>query len=83
MEPRVRKIDIQSLLQTLEELYHKGVDFVDIVLERGEGQDTIGLYYNKSYMDEEYMENFDSSDDEPVQAKINVKLSDEDLNNLM
>lgn len=83
MNRRARKIDIQALLQTLEELYHKGVDFLDIELEQEDGQDTLGLYYNRAYMDPEFEGNFDYLDDEPVPAKIKVKLSDEDLNDLI
>lgn len=85
MNPRARRIDIRSLLHTLEELYQKGIDYVDIVVEKEEdgGQDTIGIYFNKSYMDEKFASNFDNMDNDPLPAKIDVKLTDKDLNDLI
>lgn len=70
-------------MDTLSELYHRGVDFVDISAEIKDGQDTIGLVFSKSYMDPEYVDNFDNFEEEQVPSKISVKLSEEDLDQLI
>lgn len=80
---RIRKVDIYALIQTLNELYDRGINYVDIVGEKNNGQDEVGLIFCKSYMDKEYENNFDVFDDEPAPSKIDIKLSDEDLDQLI
>lgn len=86
---RIRMVHIESLIETLEDLYHRGVDFVDILGTIEDGEDTIGLSFCKSYMDEKFADNFenimedDFSEEEQSPANIKVKLSDEDLNQLI
>lgn len=80
---RIRKINIASLIYTLQDLYDKGVNFIDISAEMENGQDTIGMYFCRSYMNEEFENNFDAFKDDQAPAKIGIKLSDEDLNQLL
>lgn len=80
---RIRKIHLQSLIQTLSEIWDRGVDFVDIHGVIEDGQDTIGISFCKSYMDEEFAEEFDNFGEEQISSNIKVKLSDEDLNQLI
>lgn len=86
-EMRVRKVHLLSLMATLQDIFDKGVDFVDIYGVEEEGQDTVGLSYTlgfsftRDYMDSEYVDNFDimSPGESP---DVNIKLSDDDLNQL-
>lgn len=80
---RVRRVDIQSLIGTLNDLYHRGVDFVDIEGNEKSPQDKMSFYFCKSYMNEKYRDNFDTFDDEQLPSQISVKLSDEDLDQLI
>lgn len=80
---RVKKVSIQSLIDTLNNLYHRGIDFVDVEGNIGNVQDKISFIYCKSYMDEKYRDNFDNFDDEQIPSQINVELSDEDLDQLI
>jgi hypothetical protein len=54
------------------------VDYVDILGVNGEEQDKIGIAFNSSYMSPEEDTNLD-----PDESQINIKLSDEDLNQLI
>lgn len=80
---KIRKIHLQSLLQILSEIYDRGVDFVDIHGVIEDGEDTIGITFCKSYMDEEFADSFDTFGEEQLPSSIKVKLSDEDLNQLI
>ncbi len=53
-EFRLRKIPIELLLDTLHELYDKGIDFVDISGEKGDGQDHVFIGYCKEYVDPDF-----------------------------
>jgi hypothetical protein len=77
---RIRKVHLQTFLDILTDLFDKGVDYVDIIGTLDDDQDSIGISFSKEYMAEEYMENFDNI---PVKEKIDVKLSDDDLNQLL
>lgn len=70
-------------MQALEELYQQGVDFIDIYGVMKEGQDTIGIDFCKEYMDEECVEYYEDIKEEQFSSKVEIKLSDEDLNQLI
>jgi hypothetical protein len=74
----LRKIPLSILLDHLTEIYNSGVDYVDILGVNGEEQDRIGIAFNSSYMSED--EDVSLEEDE---SQINIKLSDEDLNQLL
>lgn len=80
----VRKIALTSLMDALQELYNAGIDFVDMYGEVGKENDSIYLSFTKDYMDEEFKDQFEDihiAEPKPDQ-QVNVKLSDEDLNQL-
>jgi hypothetical protein len=89
----IKKVHLDSLIDILVELYDKGVDYVDIIGVNDKIQDSIGISFSKEYMNTELRENFDNipttnkkesnSSDENIKAKINIKLSDDDLNQLL
>jgi hypothetical protein len=74
----LRKIPLSILLDHLTEIYNSGVDYIDILGVNGEEQDRIGIAFNSSYMSPEEDTNLDQDE-----SQINIKLSDEDLNQLL
>lgn len=84
-ELRLKKIPLELFLDALDELYAMGVEYVDIVGTMGEEQDTIGLMYCKEYMNQEFIEQFDENIDKFIEEEMikkDIKLSDDDLNQL-
>lgn len=76
---RIRKIHLDTLIKVLVEMYDKGVDYIDIIGEINDVQDSIGISFSKEYMNKGMQENFDN-----IPAKEeNIDLSDEDLNQLI
>jgi len=74
----LKKIPIEILMDTLHDLYHRGVEYIDIMGIHGEEQDTLGVSFNNEYM----RENVDFEDVEKYLTQT-IKLSDEDdLNEL-
>jgi hypothetical protein len=74
----LKKIPIEILMDTLHDLYHIGVVYIDIMGIPGEEQDTLGVSFNNEYM----RENVDFEDVEKYLTQT-IKLSDEDdLNEL-
>ncbi len=86
---RIRKIPIEMLMDLLDQYWHGGVDYVDIHGEIEGDHETLHVSFNRTYMNEEYADNFDSFQDndseeqEQPSSSIKNKLSDEDLNQLI
>lgn len=90
---RIRKINIEGLINLLHDIWDRGVDYVDISgrQNEGEGEDILSLSFCKEYMDEEYRDRFEEIGEEEMgdnlpfkeTENIEIKLSDEDLNNLI
>jgi len=64
-----RKLDVNTMLEALQELYHLGVNYIDLAGQLGEEQDAIFLSFSKEYMDEEFKDNFDQMDAEEMKVK--------------
>lgn len=82
----IRKVHIQSLVDTLLNLWHQGVEYVDLRGEFSEIEDSVYLGFDKDYMDPEYIDNYEdiiveveNNSDGEIKSR---KLSDEDLNQL-
>lgn len=82
---RIKKIYISTFIDTLVELYNMGVDYVDLIGTMDDVQDSIGLSFSKEYMAKGMEINFDNISEEDIDKdiKIDKKLSDEDLNQLL
>lgn len=84
---RIRKIHLDTLLKVLVEMFDKGVDYVDIIGEINDVQDTIGISFCKEYMSDDMRENFDEIDsDVPKEHRDKETMTfskDEDLNQLI
>lgn len=74
---KIRKIDLETLIDILTDIYNKGVDYVDIIGIYGDEQDSLAVSFSKEYMSEEHANNFDNIDSD------DGNLSDEDLNQLL
>jgi len=75
----LKKIPIEILMDTLHDLYHRGVVYIDIMGIPREEQDTLGVSFSNEYM----RENVDFEDVEKYLTQT-IKLSDEDdLNQLI
>ncbi len=82
-----RKIDVMGLMEALEELYHMGVNYIDISGIYGEDHDTILLSFPKDYMDEASQEDFEdiktNAESTPESTpEIKISLTDDDINQL-
>ena len=80
-EVKIQKIPLDKLIDTLVELYNRGVDYVDIEGIQGQEFDRMAIAFTKEYMTEEGKKNFGELD---VDLEIRPsKLSDNDLNDLI
>ena len=80
-EVKIQKIPLDKLIDTLVELYNRGVDYVDIEGIQGQEFDRMAIAFTKEYMTEEGKKNFGELD---VDLEIKPsKLSDNDLNDLI
>jgi len=66
---KIRMVNVSAIIQALDELYGKGVDYVDISQEVGK-EDIIIFSFTKDYIDEKYHKNFD---DIPETKKLTKK----------
>ncbi len=86
-EVRLKKIPLEILLDVLTNLFDMGVDYIDIVGIANEVQDTISIVYSKEYMSKDLSEAMDEMIDEMLkddeEQKTNIKLSDDDLNQMI
>ena len=76
---RIRKIHLDTLIKVLVEMYDKGVDYIDIIGEINDVQDSIGISFSKEYMNEDMQKNFDNID----AGEEKTDFSGEDLNQLI
>lgn len=89
---RLVKIPLHEFISILVDLYEQGVDYIDIEGNNNERQDFVNILFNKEYMAEESLEpedvmmNMMSEEEEEEDnfppINLNIKLSDEDLNQL-
>lgn len=80
-EVNIQKVDLDDLINILVDLYDRGVDYIDITGISGEEKSYMSISFNKSYMTEEAVDDFDSIPQDDLFT--NEKLSDEDLNQLI
>jgi hypothetical protein len=77
-EFRIRKIDLKSFIDILNDVYDKGVNFIDLYGSNDEDGDTIGLFFSKDYIDDEYLPDF-----EEYFTEEKTTLTDKDIKNLL
>lgn len=80
-EVKIQKIPLDKLIETLVDLYNKGVDFIDIAGISGPEYDRMAIAFTKDYMTEQGKINFGELD-----VDLNIepsKLTDDDLNQLI
>lgn len=83
---KIRKIPLEELINTLNEIHNCGVDFIDISGKNTHDEDSINISFLEEYINPEYKEyffenmNIIKDDEENITIK---KLTDDDLNQLM
>lgn len=75
---KIRKVDLETFIDILMDIYNQGVDYIDIIGIPGEVQDSVAVSFSKEYMSEEHIDNFDN-----INSDNDKNLSDEDLNQLI
>jgi hypothetical protein len=80
-EVKIERIPLDKLIDTLVDLYNKGIDYVDIVGVPGVEFDRMGIAFTKDYMTDQGKENFGEL--EVDLEIISSKLTDDDLNELI
>jgi hypothetical protein len=81
---RIRKVAVNAFVDILVDLYNKGVDYVDIIGILDDVQDSVAISFSKEYMADNMQSNFDKIGTKEIETdEINIKLSDDDLNQLI
>ena len=81
-EVKIQKIPLDRLIETLVDLYNKGIDYVDIAGVPGIDQDRMAIVFTKEYMTEEGKKNFGEEDELDLEFGPS-KLTDDDINQLI
>ena len=81
-EVKIEKIPLDRLIETLVDLYNKGIDYVDIAGMPGIDQDRMDIVFTKDYMTEEGKKNFGEEDELDLEIGPS-KLTDDDINQLI
>lgn len=80
---KIRKIHLDTLIQVLVEMYDKGVDYIDIIGEVDDVQDTVAISFCSEYMSSDAKENFEDLPFIEVDIKSNPPSNEDDLNQLI
>lgn len=81
-EVKIQKIPLDRLIETLVDLYNKGIDYVDIAGVPGIDQDRMAIVFTRDYMTEEGKKNFGEEDELDLEIGPS-KLTDDDINQLI
>jgi hypothetical protein len=79
-EVRLKKIPLDIFIQALMDIYNSGIDYVDIIGKNNEEQDIVGIAFCDEYMGKDVKE---ETFEELKEKFKNIKLSDDDLNQLL
>lgn len=77
----LKKIDLNNFIDVLVKLYEQGVNYIDILGFKNEGQDKLGISIPQEYIDEEAIDFYEQNENNVIE--IEEKLTDEDLNDLI
>lgn len=81
-EVKIQKIPLDRLIETLVDLYNKGIDYIDISGVPGIDQDRMAIVFTRDYMTEEGKKNFGEVDELDLEIGPS-KLTDDDINQLI
>ena len=81
-EIKIQKIPLDRLIETLVDLYNKGIDYIDIAGVSEDEQDRMAIVFTKEYMTEEGKKNFGEDDELDLEIGPS-KLTDDDINQLI
>lgn len=88
---KIRMIALGPFIDSLIEIYNSGADFIDLIGDPSDGQDKLGIFVKKEYMNENRSEEesyiFEKVDDEEFIVNEDFdeqsKLTDDDINQLL
>jgi hypothetical protein len=83
-QPVLKKVDINELMDTMMELWTRGVDYVDIMINPKEN--TISLTFAEDYLSDEARESLPEMEEDDIPeeyVEVKSKLTDDDLNQLL
>ena len=81
---RIRRVEVNAFVDILVDLYNKGVNYVEIIGILDDVQDAVAISFSKEYMADNMQSNFDEIGTKEIETdEINIKLSDDDLNQLI
>ena len=80
-EVKIEKIPLDKLIDTLVELYNRGIDYIDIAGVPGKEFDRMAIAFTRDYMTEQGKKNFGEFDLD-IEIKPE-KLTDDDINDLI
>lgn len=80
-EVKIEKIPLDKLIDTLVELYNRGIDYIDIAGVPGKEFDRMAIAFTRDYMTEQGKKNFGEFDLD-IEIKPD-KLTDDDINDLI
>jgi len=81
-EVKIQKVPLDRLIETLVDLYNKGIDYIDIAGVPGIDQDRMAIVFTRDYMTEEGKKNFGEEDKLDLEIGPS-KLTDDDINQLI
>lgn len=81
---QVTKIPLEMFINLLVNIYESGANFIDLaaIIDEEESKDTIKIGVREDYYDNEENEDDEEEDDVVKPANI-IKLSDDDINDLI
>lgn len=79
----IKKISVEAILGIFEQLYHSGVDYVDLSGEIKQESDVLHITFTKEYIDPEFLENFEEDTEQSPSISIRSKLTDDDISKLI
>lgn len=82
-EVKIQKIPLDTLIETLVNLYNQGIDYIDISGKPGTEFDSMAILFTEDYMTEEGKKNFAEED---IDFSLEIepdKLTDDDINQLI
>jgi len=82
-EIRIQMIPLNKLIDTLVDLYNKGLDYIDISGVPGEEYDKMSIGFTQDHMTEQGRKNFEQEDFEEELEIKSTDLTDDDLNQLI
>jgi hypothetical protein len=77
----LRKVNLESFIEVLTDLYESGVNYVDIYGTDGEEQDVIDIHFTREYTI--FKDDVEEEEEEEDVPQKDIDLSDDNLNQII